>query len=347
MSSAPPIFRNDKTFASHGESCIKTTACFDIYYGQIPRTRTVAEKDVKNPKSEYHEWLAEKKSDQPFESIRNQWVAETIASNEHVMPFIRSSPYIPYDKLSPTALSAMNMIIGYRTSLVKHILAKPEPVVNNSYTELMSLKKIDEKITNMLGILGLAPKTDYVKSMKHYNLTDVMKEIKDECSVFKSIDFLGSIYHPNIVEEEKPVPLVIVENPEDMGKQYSHVIELSDDLIFRHLVSLGWKDKDEQIMTKADIKKLEVRIFINIFVSMRRMAEKLLEAIYQKTDVLNKLTPLDRFNFAFHVLAKGKEMYVKSLAEPEVCLYMMDQFQPLFEWMKEVTKSPPAPAANH
>lgn len=340
MSIAPPIFRNDKTFASHGESSIKTTACFDIYYGQIPRSRTVAEKDVKNPKNEYHDWLAEKKSEQPFESIRNQWVAETIASNEHIMPFVRTSPYIPYDKLSPEALSAVNMIVGYRNSLIKHIMAKPEPVVNSAYNELMTLKKLDDKITNMLGILGLAPKSDYVKSMKHYNLTDIMKEIKEEFSIFKSINFPGSIYLPNIAEEEKSVPINIVEKPEDMGKQYSHVIELSDDLIFRHLVSLEWKDKDVKIMTKADIKKLEIRIFINIFVSMRRMAEKLLEAIYKKTDVLNKLSPLDRFNFAYHVLAKGKDVYVKSLADPDVCLYMMDKFQPLFEWMKEATKTP-------
>jgi hypothetical protein len=107
------------------------------------------------------------------------------------------------------------------------------------------------------------------------------------------------------------------------------------DYVFRILPNLQWRDRDEFKMTASAINNISMNDLIRIFPVMNQLADDLDRAVSASTGALESLTPDEKRNFLFHVIAKGETMYYQSIADPDFCLYMLDQYQPLYTMMKK------------
>ena len=108
-----------------------------------------------------------------------------------------------------------------------------------------------------------------------------------------------------------------------------------ENTLFEKLQILRWADKDEVRMTKTSLNKFSEEIISGMYHLMTSMAERLREAIGLKTGVLENMNESGRNNFLFHAIAKGRDFYYQSLADPEFCLYLVDNWQPLHTYMSE------------
>ena len=101
---------------------------------------------------------------------------------------------------------------------------------------------------------------------------------------------------------------------------------------FKWLQKLDWKDKDEAIMYKNRIVS-NGYILHTIYETLLHLAENLYNSIKKITGAVDAMNDEQKYNFLFHVIAKGRDMYYQSLVDPDFSLYMLDQYQPLYTFL--------------
>ncbi len=111
--------------------------------------------------------------------------------------------------------------------------------------------------------------------------------------------------------------------------------DVTEDNIFEHLQLLQWRDKDEFKMTLDCLNRIPKRTLYEMYPIMTRLACNLRAAIADSTGAVESLEEDDRNNFLFHVMAKGKDIYYQSLCDPDFCIYMIDNWQPLYSFIKK------------
>ena len=122
------------------------------------------------------------------------------------------------------------------------------------------------------------------------------------------------------------------------SKLDSKLDHINADNIYNYLNLLQWRDKDEQIMTIKNIKKID-KVHINgIINTMKILSIDLRKAIDNKTGALGSMSEEECNNFLFHIIAKGQQFYFETIADPEFCLYLLDQYQPLYTYLMEANK---------
>jgi hypothetical protein len=109
----------------------------------------------------------------------------------------------------------------------------------------------------------------------------------------------------------------------------------ANEQVFDAMTSLAWRDKDEFIMASSALNRVSLTTWQTIYPSMIRLADELFLAIHEKTGALDDAIPDDKYNFLFHIIAKGEAMYYQSIADPDFCLYLLDQYQPLYTMLKK------------
>jgi hypothetical protein len=107
------------------------------------------------------------------------------------------------------------------------------------------------------------------------------------------------------------------------------------DNMFANLALLHWRDKDTEIMNIRKLNIIETNVLQDMYYVMCYLADNLATLITPYTGALDDLNTTNKYNFLFHVLAQGKEFYYNVLDEPEFCLYLLDQYQPLYSFMKK------------
>ena len=110
---------------------------------------------------------------------------------------------------------------------------------------------------------------------------------------------------------------------------------MSRDEMFKQLSKLHWRDKDELKMTRSALtrlprKKEELRTLFN---TMLNYASELSQIINAKITLPN-LTHEEEYDFLFHILAKGEEFYNAVKQDPDMCLYLIEQCQQLYMFLK-------------
>jgi len=117
--------------------------------------------------------------------------------------------------------------------------------------------------------------------------------------------------------------------------------EYTDEDYWIILTSINWLDKDEQIMNPLRLSGLSKPKLIKLFTWMQLMAIPLRGCINEVSGVLDALdtkhgSSEESDNFLFHIIAKGRDMYNFTLVDPTICTYLLDQYQPLYTYMKEL-----------
>ncbi len=126
------------------------------------------------------------------------------------------------------------------------------------------------------------------------------------------------------------IPTNIINESIDLARPAGNV---SEDNIFEHLQLLQWRDKDEFKMAPNNLSRIPLQTLNEMYPIMQQLAVNLRTAIADKTGAVEAMEDADRNNFLFHVMAKGKDIYYQSLCDPDFCLYLLDNWQPLYTFM--------------
>lgn len=131
--------------------------------------------------------------------------------------------------------------------------------------------------------------------------------------------------------------VIIKRNNNEDDEKKQGVVGLSQSDIsetFEELKLLKWRDADEQHLKRHALDTIGANAVRKIFPIMERLAVDLANAINATTGSLEAMSLEDRNNYLFHIIAKGETMYYSSIADPDFCSYLVDQYQPLYTYMK-------------
>jgi hypothetical protein len=111
------------------------------------------------------------------------------------------------------------------------------------------------------------------------------------------------------------------------------------DTLFQLLTGLQWRDKDEAVMKPQQLNKINLVQLRQLLPTMRKLADELFTAIHSNTGALDDMDEEDKYNFLYHVIAKGSQFYFSAITDPEFCMYLLldednKQYQPLYTYIK-------------
>ncbi len=128
------------------------------------------------------------------------------------------------------------------------------------------------------------------------------------------------------------IPAAILDESIQLARPTGAVTE---DNVFDHLSILQWRDKDEFKMAPNALSRIPLQTLNEMYPIMQQLAIQLRTAISGKTGAIEAMEEEDRNNFLFHTIAKGREIYYQSLCDPDFCLYLLDNWQPLYSFMRK------------
>lgn len=306
---APAIFHTKQIIVSYTERNVLPIHITTTHY--LPQSQTIPDKSLDNPMTKYHDWLKECEPDS-FISHRNNKVAKDIKYRE------KTGNPIPYKDLLARVTKKINKVNNAWNNEISNIdddhLSEIGSDCNCSKCNHL-LKKVETKIT--------AQSLSYIDNKRNNrSINDLSNE---------EYNFLDEKSDNDFLDEESG------DDPVDKksGDNNNYDI-ISIDKAFRNLALLGWRDKDEAIMNRKCLNKLSRYYSITELVKvMNKLAADLESAISTVTGALDSMEDIERKNFLYHVIAKGETMYYHSLEDPDFCLYMLDQYQPLYTFLQE------------
>ena len=118
-------------------------------------------------------------------------------------------------------------------------------------------------------------------------------------------------------------------------KNYNNISNENISDCFKWLQKIDWKDKDEHIMRKSRVSSYGYNLR-NIYQTLLYLSDMLYAPIRAITGAVDIMTEEEKYNFLFHVISKGNDMFYNLLLDPEFCLYMLDVYQPLYTYLREL-----------
>lgn len=245
--------------------------------------------------------------------------------------------------------------------LVKNVLeiTSEHKLLDDDIIEIykrMSIEPIQTKYT-LEQLDQLRKTTDYIESSSttKFNIADLESEEEkddqdetnsdqtnsdetnsdqeDENDRFKFLKTLNGIDDSEEISDDIDTQTDSV-TPPKLRRKSSNI---STDEVFALLEKLQWRDKDEYIMKPETLlNKINANKIISMYPIMKDLASDLNTALQNTKLLPPNITEDELNNFLFHVIAKGKDMYYNTIADPEFCLYMLEQHQPLYTWMKKI-----------
>jgi len=106
--------------------------------------------------------------------------------------------------------------------------------------------------------------------------------------------------------------------------------------MFDLFTDVGWCDKDSGIRRSSSLSRVDQQDLRQLMPIMVTLADKLKVAVNNCTAALETLSAEESYNFLFHVIAKGRQVYFSCITDPEFCTYLIptNQYQPLYTILK-------------
>ncbi len=328
---APAIFHSNNYLISYRDK-----NDLPSYSSSAPKSQILITKNTEYPETEYHIWLKSYNDDFIFTELRNTWVIKDISyrdkNNGEVKPYKHDST--KYSKLSDNFTRKWkndiqfigninddsddnNIVIDVDDNNInaeskkygqnKHDLSNH--VSDESSDDLSDNGSSDDLFDNLNNLRKLKPKKNIDKKIHDTAISEINDMSDDISDSIRTSSSYGNISN-------------------------THNITQNDiDAAFVALQSLHWRDKDEQIMNANVLKRWNDKTLKSTYTVMEKLAEDLYNAVASINGSVDALSDEEKNNFLFHVIAKGNIMYYQSIAEPGFCLYMLDQYQPLYTYM--------------
>jgi hypothetical protein len=108
-----------------------------------------------------------------------------------------------------------------------------------------------------------------------------------------------------------------------------------NDRLFQLLNQLNWKDRDEEIMQQSRIKRVNIAELKSYTLVIDEFASNLSNVLKAHSpNIFRDMSDTQITDFLWHIVAKGKVFYDACMSDPEFCLYLIDQYQPLNTMIK-------------
>jgi len=102
------------------------------------------------------------------------------------------------------------------------------------------------------------------------------------------------------------------------------------DKLFALLAGLRWCDRDEHIMQPRQLNRIDCSELRWLMPVMMKISDELFTAIHSTTGALDDMEVEQKYNFLFHIIAKGQQYYFSCITDPEFCTFLLpNNFQPL------------------
>lgn len=341
---ANPIIRPGTVFASYMD--FYKVSLPDVYHAHsvaMPQAYTKPVKNVHNPVSSYHDWL--KSSGGKVDAVEQR---------KYILKAITDAS----KKTGDTQSGTQNVLTRVHDDQVHNNPDHPDytamplsdQVPSKSKTKSASKAKSVKKTTSKS-----VKKTKPKRALNRKN--DTLDSDDENENAFSEEEASAGEEEASYTFEESTIQNTVLPNEQQMAT-YKRPIAVpmattlteekssvqastapaTNDQVFDAMTSLGWRDKDEGLMNITSLNRISSSNVIGIFTTMKKLADELFLAIHEKTGALDDAEPEDKYNFLFHVIAKGEAMYFQTIADPEFCLYMLDQYQPLYTYMKKKLK---------
>lgn len=160
----------------------------------------------------------------------------------------------------------------------------------------------------------------------------------------KNTDLIDST-DPSAKDCEPDINSALEEKKQFVIDETLSAADLSQDVIsnvFISLAVLDWCEKDDGVRNRNTLFRMTRENIATCFPIMVRLANDLYVAISATTGALAGFTIEERYNFLFHIIAKGEMMYYQTIDDPEFCLYLLEQYQPLYTYMRKELKTMPS-----
>lgn len=273
---APPILRKNQIKLNYSNQ-------YDLHehtYAGMPTRQSGICKDVDEPKTDYHKWL---------ENYKTEYTRDEI---------IKSYKAGIRDLSKSTNTDQKESKKNIRKVAVKSTSQPTQPVASN--------------------IVIVEPE-EFSDVESNEDKSNDTEDIKDES------------YEDSETDED------IKDETYDTKVQTTTLDQKKVEEVFTLLSGLMWRDKDEQVMQYKVMNRLSDR-FSQLLPIAMTLADDLFNAIHTTTGALDDIAEEEKYNFLFHIMAKGEHLYYPSIADPEFCLYLLDQYQPLYSFIKKKFK---------
>lgn len=337
---ANPIIRPGVYFASFSEISIRS---LPVEYA--PRDTSVfqhtkPEKNVDNPRTSYHTWL---------ESAGSK--LDAVEQRKYLLKAIRSEDVEPVEvepvkghlseKKEKATTTNMQGAITTNMQGAMTVRSKEKPTAGSKTAK--SVKKMETADAVRLAMQFYSMSADDTPSDESSDLTGRVFP-RDDGYIFDSSTIQNTVL-PNTVqmktyrdsaplEEKKTSTVLTGVTPAVL----TGVTPANEEQVFNAMLSLNWRDKDEAILTSQALNRVANDVLASAFPTMIGLADNLFLAIRDHTGALDDMETDERYNFLFHVIAKGNAMYYQTIADPDFCMYLLDQYQPLYTFMKKKLK---------
>jgi hypothetical protein len=322
-------------------------------------THTMTPKKVLEPRSEYHTWLETEGKNYDCEQQRDDLInnrCSTSTNSSTVVPDVPQTLKLhvshkdmdDYDKLTKELSSTQlkistmpsNKLSDRRAIYEKRKMCdkirrklKCNPVYVNNID--MICDENDEDIDDENED---DEDMDGIDLDDEKQVTDLMRRVRgNRVNQIADIGRLDVIPIRPSVRQVNTVPPARHVNTVPTIATSNNIANLQDN-VFMTLISLQWRDKDEEIMKPTRLNNIAVSDWIKIFPTMKQLADDLRRCVSDMTGALESMTEEERYNFLFHVIAKGETMYYQSIADPDFCLYLLDQYQNLYSMIVKKCK---------
>lgn len=278
------------------------------------------------------------------------YLAPPIFSSSKIFLSYTSKQYIPVDDITYNALpdrqdcskDVKNPLSAYHGWLNKYT---DHDALYDAFLEtrnaLMKGKKVDVSAAALVE-KDLVKKKPNIKQPK----SRIAKKVKDlpnpEIEPLVTVQVKQDTTSVPSAKDCEPETIDVSEDKKFVIDETLSAADLPQDEIsnvFTQLMVLDWCEKDEGIRNRNTLFRMTKENIAKCFPIMIRLANDLYVAISATTGALAGFTVEERYNFLFHVIAKGEMMYYQTVDDPEFCLYMLEQYQPLYTYMRKEMKA--------
>lgn len=341
---ALPILRSGVFFVSYKSNY--DLRILPVTYTNIPTSYILPKKKVTAPKTEYHEWL-QSLAEEPdavydFKELRKELIEKgqitkkirsTVASSAAIEEHLTEVEQKVVDDIRAKISAIDGQIRNINSSIRNTRGYAAKRALRNQIIDLkqqrkevvkelrLAHKKLTEASTkaNTIAVLMSASQPPAISDYSDDDEVDPEDDAEEV--VLEDGDEVKVALKTNPIPEPEPEP-VDTNDPRIIAQQTENV--------FAAMTSINWRDKDEAKMSSSTLGKVQARTWVQIFPRMKKMADELFFAIHEKTGALDDAPENQRYDFLFHVIAKGESMYYQSIADPEFCIYLLDNYQPLY-----------------
>lgn len=296
----------------------------EIYLANLPSRYDKVNKDVDNPKTSYHYWY--ESSGKKIDSVeQRKYLLKAIIEGAKSQSDDTKVSGVPVSDFDPKKVKKT----GTKKSTTKKTGTKKgkKPVAKKD--KKSTVEPNDEEYNDDDDDEYNTPpeqESNYIFDKSTIENTVLPDEI--QLKSYKMPTAMPTTTSHTNTEEKKSSAIT----------NMSTVTPASNDMVFDSMISLGWRDKDEGLMNISALNRIPSDRLLTIFPTMVKMSDDLFIDIHDKTGALDDAEPEDKYNFLFHVIAKGEAMYCQTIVDPDFCLYLLDQYQPLYTYMKKKLK---------